>query len=254
MFGSPDFGLGLGGKTHRYKTLGHDPLLGWIFGTANIATGTLTTWDFSSFHIRTGMSQAMQVRDKITYNADTFKVFQYTKGKLLDSGWKGKSIIATSLMKEAKHLKSDIGSFAGLPIPVVQIVSPDFAKELASYGLDAANVVTIGEQAVWATLINTIIAMIHRLFYDKSACVSKKVYEVKTRKILSYSNLIATSSNIIITAISAYLGNANALQKLDIGGMLVTLYRLISDFKFMHQVKREFVFGQFASMIEKPRG
>lgn len=43
MFGSKDFDLGIGsGFTHRAKTLGHDHILGWIFGTMNIATSTIT--------------------------------------------------------------------------------------------------------------------------------------------------------------------------------------------------------------------
>lgn len=36
---------GLAGTTHRYRTLGHDPVLGWIFGTANIMTNSLTKSD-----------------------------------------------------------------------------------------------------------------------------------------------------------------------------------------------------------------
>lgn len=37
-------GTGLSGTTHRYRTLGHDPILGWIFGTANILTNSLTKY------------------------------------------------------------------------------------------------------------------------------------------------------------------------------------------------------------------
>ena len=36
---------GLAGTTHRFRTLGHDPVLGWIFGTANIMTSSLTKTD-----------------------------------------------------------------------------------------------------------------------------------------------------------------------------------------------------------------
>ena len=39
---------GLGGGNHRYLTLGHDPILGWIFGTTNILTGALTKSNFIS--------------------------------------------------------------------------------------------------------------------------------------------------------------------------------------------------------------
>ena len=73
--------------------------------------------------------------------------------------------------------------------------------------------------------------------------IQKKLYEVRTRKILSYSNLVATSSNIAVVAIT------NDMKKLDVGGMAVTLYRLITDAKFIRQVKEEFIFGSYKEMI-----
>ena len=42
---------GTGKLGHRAGAIGHDPILGWIFGTANIATSTLTGWNMESFHI-----------------------------------------------------------------------------------------------------------------------------------------------------------------------------------------------------------
>jgi hypothetical protein len=81
--------------------------LDWIFGTANIATSTLTTNDFSSYHVKTG---TVIRRDKITNNIQTPSVFYYTKEKLLNNGIEGKKIIDISLVKEAVHLKSDINT------------------------------------------------------------------------------------------------------------------------------------------------
>ncbi len=248
-FGSPDFNLKLGGGfTHRAKTLGHDPLLGWIFGTANIATGTLTTWDLRSFHIKTGFTKNDFARDKIAYNASTSKVLYYTKNKLLDSGTEGKKIIGASILKEAIHLRSDIGSFASLPIPVVSSISPELSKDIADYGIDMANIAAITKQAAFAMLINALVAMIHKLFYDQT--ISKTLYEVKTRKILSYSNLIAATSNVIAVAIGTSLGNGTAIRKLDIGGFAVTIYRLIKDFNFIYKVKEEFIFSSFNKLID----
>lgn len=40
--GAPDLGINMGGAYHRLYTLGHDPVLGWIFGTANILADTIT--------------------------------------------------------------------------------------------------------------------------------------------------------------------------------------------------------------------
>ena len=41
--------IGLGGQTHRFKTLGHDPLYGWVFGTGNIMTNALTNYRMSTY-------------------------------------------------------------------------------------------------------------------------------------------------------------------------------------------------------------
>lgn len=69
------------------------------------------------------------------------------------------------------------------------------------------------------------------------------MYEVRTRKILSYSNALATGSNVIVVAFT------KDLSKLDIGGILVTLYRLVSDYKFIHEVKRDFLNNEFYKMV-----
>ena len=39
------------------------------------------------------------------------------------------------------------------------------------------------------------------------------------------------------------------MKLLDVGGLAVTVYRLITDRKFIRQVKEEFVYGSFKSMI-----
>lgn len=39
---------GLSGANHRFKTLGHDPVFGWIFGPVNIITDSLTKSDIVS--------------------------------------------------------------------------------------------------------------------------------------------------------------------------------------------------------------
>jgi len=66
---------------------------------------------------------------------------------------------------------------------------------------------------------------------------------------LSYSNLIASSSNILYTTFSTCLGDSNALKKLDVGGIIVTVYRLINDYQFIQEIKEEFVFGGFRQKI-----
>lgn len=229
-----------GGKMgHRVTAIGHDPLLGLIVGTANIATATLTTSSFDSYHIYTNAGG----RDYFKNQARTELVLSNTTNKLLYCGVEGKTIMGASLMKEIIHLKSDINTKRSLPLPVVSAINPKLASELAEYGLDMANVLAVGKQVTYATLINTMIAMVHRLLFDGVSAMDRKLYEVRTRKILSYSNLVASSSNIAVVALT------EDMSLLDIGGFGVTVYRLITDKRFIRDVKEEFIFGSYKDMI-----
>lgn len=87
---------GGGSLGHRAKTLGHDPLLGLIFGTANIATSTLTTNEFASYHIKT-----CGKRDVFAEQASTALVLQYTAQKMLE-GVEGRKKVGCSFIKEIR--------------------------------------------------------------------------------------------------------------------------------------------------------
>lgn len=247
---------GTGKLGHRAGAIGHDPILGWIFGTANIATSTLTGWNMQSFHIfsKTGAGGG----DFLKSRADTSKVLSYTFENLLHEGIKGKIIIGTSIAKEGVHLASDVNTKHSLPIPIVSTYDPRLASNLASYGVDMANILTVGKQIAWASAINILIAMIHRMTFSEERDGNPKFYEVRTRKVVTYSNLIASTSNVLAVAIAAGIGAATeneellrkSLQKLDIGGLLVTLYRLISDHKFINNLKQEFILNNFDKMIQ----
>lgn len=43
---------GIAGTTHRYRTLGHDPIFGWVFGTANIMTNSLSKTNFETYQVK----------------------------------------------------------------------------------------------------------------------------------------------------------------------------------------------------------
>lgn len=246
--GSKKFNAGIGGGfEHRAKTLGHDCILGWVFGTANIATSTLTTSEgLKSYHILTGENFK---RDWITYHADTGKVLHYTKEKLFNEGVEGKLKIVASLKKEAIHLQSDIYSTVSLPVPVVSTFSVDAAKQLAEFGIDAGNIIKVTGQVGMAAMINALIGMIHGLYYDETKYFNWNLYSVKTRKILMYSNIIASSSNVIGVAMASIMGATKALNYLDVGGIMVTIYRLVNDRKFIESVKKEFLEKEFYNLV-----
>ena len=234
---------GGGRMGHRVTAIGHDPLLGYVFGTANIATATLTNHLLQSFHIATG-----ERGDYFRNHASTSLVLLRTKEKLFNEGLEGKKKVAASLIKEAIHLKSDIGTKHSLPVPVVSVVDAKLASELAERGLDMLNIVTVGKQAAFAGMINMLIAMLHDLCYDGSVC-DRKLYSVKTRKILMYSNTIATVSNVIVTALLAYAGSEEAVKNFDLGGFAVTLYRIVTDRKYIKEIKQEFLANEFYNIV-----
>jgi len=216
----------LKGGDHRAMTLGHDPVLGWIFGTANIMTSTVTRRDFVSAHVK-----CINNTNKIYSLANTGVLFTKVIKRVTENGMEGKIALAAAIVREFLHLKSDIYTKRGLPIPGISILSPEFSKKLAQYGIDTAS---IGVEASLSSLINSIIGMIHRLFLDEEKG-EEKFFEVRTRKIILYSNLIASTSNVIASVL------LDRYDLLDVGGMLVTITRLITDVRFICKVKDEFV-------------
>lgn len=222
---------GLSGLTHRYRTLGHDPVLGWIFGTANIMTNSLTKTDFISSY---------QVANNIIvrhFPGGTMGML----GKAAGYARNNPMLLGASVARQAIHFGSDYFTKQGLPVPIIATVNNDLAKTIITRG--NIDMWSITRGTILAALINQLIAVIHRLFYNPDRDGSENMFEIRTRKILSYSNALATGSNIIVTAFT------RDLRKLDVGGILVTIYRLVSDYKFIHEIKRDFLKNEFYKMV-----
>ncbi|OBZ09043.1 hypothetical protein A8L34_23135 [Bacillus sp. FJAT-27264] len=86
---------GLGPRTHRYQSLGHDPLLGFIFGTMDIMKSQFTTVDkFGRLIV-----QNIDIAGKDTVGMNIFEALSRVFG----------------------HMKSDIATSAGLPAPLMPL-------------------------------------------------------------------------------------------------------------------------------------
>ena len=150
-------------------------------------------------------------------------------------------LLAAAVARQAIHFGSDYFTKQGLPVPLIATVNNDLAKNmLTKWNVDMW---AISRGAVLSALINQLIAAIHRLFYREDRDGSQKLYEIRTRKVLSYSNLLATGSNVIVTAIT------QDVRKLDVGGILVTLARIVSDYKFIHEIKKDFLKNELYDRI-----
>lgn len=221
---------GLAGTTHRFRTLGHDPILGWIFGTANIMTNSLTKTDFVTYQV----SGNTIVRHYPNGTPGMLnRTVRYAQNDPM--------LLVASTARQAIHFGSDYFTKQGLPVPLIATVNNDLAKTMITKGHIDMWSVTRG--AALAALINQLIATIHRLLYNPDRDGSESMYEIRTRKILSYSNAMATGSNIIVTAFT------KDLTKLDVGGTLVTLYRLVTDYKMIHEIKRDFLKNEFYKQV-----
>lgn len=213
---------GIAGTTHRYRTLGHDPVLGWIFGTANIMTSSLTKTDFVSYQV----SNNTIIRHYPRGTAGVLdKTIQYAQ--------KDPKLLAASVARQAIHYGSDYFTKQGLPIPLIATANNDLAKRMITKGHIDMWSVTRG--TILAALINQLIMLAHRLFYDESKDGPVSLFEVRTRKILSYSNALSTGSNIVVSACT------KNLNLLDVGGAIETLHRFVADAKFIHDIKRDFL-------------
>ena len=226
--GSPAINRNMEGGYHRIHTLGHDPILGWIFGTANILTDTITFEDFKSNRV-IRKPKMMITPESVSFTKLFSESFEMCKADSLN--------LPAAIFAEGCHLKSDEFTKLGLPVPILEAINPDFASKLYKTNYDALcfsrDLKIVGASAGISIFIDLIIGLVHGLFNKEK--INKDLYEVRTRKILLVSNSIASTSNIIQTVITKNPKN------LDIGGLLVTLSHLFMDLRFISRIKEEFI-------------
>ncbi len=231
------FGETMEGGYHRYKTIGHDPILGWIFGTANIITDTITLINWNSYRIsRVNPINPLKKTSPFFKEPTNLPTIFY---ETFDSIREDHLRLPAAVFAEFVHLESDKLTKLGLPVPLLGAFSEDLAGKLYHSQYDSLcllrDVKTIGYQAVVSIIINMLITLIHGCFYNPKIDGDREIYEVRTRKILLYSNSLASAGNIAYSAATQDWG------KMDVGGIIVTLTRLFSDIKFITKVKKEFL-------------
>lgn len=236
--GSKDLGINMGGKYHRMYTLGHDPILGWIFGTANILTDVITLNNFQSFRVI--RKPNMQITgEMVPMGMMLGEGFQYIKDDYLN--------LPAAIFAQAQHLKSDKYTKVGLPVPIVPSLNENFASELYKSNYDALcfsrDVKIVGVSFAVSKIIDMIILLVHGLFRKENE--AKDFYEVRTRKILSISNSIASTSTVIAAGITKNPKN------LDIGSLFNTVTRLFTDIKFIARIKQEFIESEISRRVQE---
>ena len=264
--GTKKFELEMSGNSHRLKTLGHDPVLGYLFGTCNILTNTMTLGAENLF-------ETYHVKDSTVYaKGDSLKMLEYSYRRFQQS----KATVGAAMVKQFYHIKSDELSKRGLALPFLQLFSDSERISDLTDSMDWAQLKYVlkitGKQLGYAALINGIIGLTHKLymFLDEyktehpvdlqySEFISDSVVKnIRTRKILLFSNTIATTSNLIVCGVSAAAGGITGNEKLvkfgvknlDVGGLILTISHLFSDIRFITKVKKEFIQNVIQSNFE----
>lgn len=225
-------GFDEGGKgMHRLNTLGHDPILGWIFGTANLMTCTITLskrFAFGTYRVEYPGGVFGQQIPMAQMFYEVYESLQEDKMRL-----------PAGLFAQYAHLNSDVLTNKGLPVPLLEAFLENIAGKLYREQYDSLQLLhdgaIVGTQAATSIIINMLIGLIHGLCYDSKSDGERLHYEVRTRKILSISNTLASAGNVACCALS------EDWSKLDAGGILVTISRLFSDIRFITRVKQEYI-------------
>lgn len=110
---------GMSGRTHRFQTLGHDPVLGFVFGVLDILRGTVTGFSYDKLHRLHGSISMMS-----------------------PSGRRDLGLIEAFLI-QIGHLLSDVATPSGLPAPFLTMLQ---AFNSGQFGKDK---MTVGEVARW---------------------------------------------------------------------------------------------------------
>ena len=227
---------------HRMHTLGHDPILGWIFGTANLMTCTISLSKKFNFNTYRVVYPGQCFGSLCPMNIMFYEVYESIK--------EDKYRLPAAFVAQYFHLKSDVNTPNGLPIPILEALTEELAGKLYTEQYDSLcllrDLKKVGTQAIFSILINMIIGFLHRIQYNENKDgKDKRLYEVRTRKILLISNLLASGGNAL------YCTFSNDWKKLDIGGILVSLYRLFTDIRFITRIKEEYIQKEIDKSIQK---
>lgn len=232
------------GANHRFATLGHDPILGLLFGTANIMTNTITCVNKSetigSLIFPTITTNHVIYDEK--YKNPKIGVYGSTKimlDKAMQRSLEDPSVLVISLLKQLIHIGTDLYTPCGIQIPAANLVLSNTNVEKLTRYISTGDILKIGVSGEISSLINKMIEILHLLTYKGETNISKEVFSVRTKKIVIYSNVIASQSNIIYSLLM------KDLKLLDIGGLIVTINRIAKDRELIQKIQDEFIYGGY---------
>lgn len=233
---------------HRFATFGHDPIVGLIVGTSNILTNTITCRSKGPLPVPITCHVEYDMDLKNPCIGDVCSTIEALKAAAYRIDNDAVSIVA-ALIKQIIHIGTDLYTPCGIQIPGANLILDNrYAEELTKY-VSAGDFIKIGVSYQIFNLINMFISSLHMLTCQSTSHREKELHHVKTMKILEYSNIIATGSNVIINAVRSYYGDGKALKDIDFAGLIGTIMMLIRNDEIKRKIKREFIFGEYERMV-----
>lgn len=246
----------LSGKTHHAATLGHDPILGYFFGTMNIMTYTIT---FHKQDLQTnevyliGDTWEKEIGKRVSFTSTLLEAIQAEMDDV--------HRIPFAVLRHQIHLMTDENTKMGLPIP---LLSASKQQSLLEKGWNSQelkkikdsfskyrkeNITTVALQNLVASIINIIIKSLHLLLYDEDKDESFDLYRVRTNRILAVSNTIASSINIVYVGINVVGGVIvedselvkKGIENIDLGGYIETVHQIVSSKSLQEKIRREYL-------------
>lgn len=248
--GVTEYGKNICGTNHHAATWGHDPILGYVFGTMNILTRSITFHDFKFTTRRVFIpSGRTQIVEKGIYNIPLMCKDVY--GTMKEDPIKR---LPFALMKEHLHLLSDKNTYSGLPIPMLPASLQQKLLEKKWNSKELENILKgsfsgVTKQLFIAILINSVIGTLHGFCYNEIRDQDLKLYGVRTRKIIATSNTISSGINVaaVLTGTVGGIlsGNTNLAKKslshTDIGGYIECIHQIIQSKKLQENIRREYL-------------
>lgn len=239
-------GKQLYGKNHHTATLGHDPILGWIFGTMNIASAMITFCDLQTFPvIRNNQLDNWEQQIDYLHPSNLIKMFNYC----INSFSEDSKRLPAAVARQAMHIQSDKYTKDGLQIPTL---SPELSQKLIDKGWNsneaerlikqaAQNIKTVGIQFSVSIMINLLIRSLYLFFNPNINDVDYSA--LKIEQILTISGIIAETSNITAVAVT------RDINRLDIGGIISVLNQIAFNIKIHNEIEREFLREKYYKKI-----
>ncbi|MBP5338880.1 MAG: hypothetical protein J6Z14_06180 [Prevotella sp.] len=220
------------GSSLNDKPFSNDAL-NWLFGIINNITGTRTSGDFSTIDAATG--EAVKTAGIF---ADAFRSIKEDWLRL-----------PAAVYAQFARDRAAAGETSDPLEPLAETFSPEMLSDLYTSQfaqLTAIQELTIvGQQAAVPLVINMAVGLLHGFLYNPAKDGPREFYDARTRKILIYSNALATASNMTIVAAS------QNWAKLDVGGLIVSGLRIAQDTAYIASLKNKFINQQMDKALEQ---